>query len=560
MKIGKKLMVVRVVFLTVILGISSFSYWQLTSIKDDFDELQAVTLEDIYTSSDIKARIGVQGVHLRQYVLQKNDSSLQLLQDEQKAIESLLNDLKNSKSNKSDELIAELEKWRQAFNTTAARVIALADEGDQAKAVTVLGTEIRAANLILSDASTNILEHFKEQYAAISNEVDNKVISATTLYIIMFVLSLFVSIVVGIYLKKSVVKPLERVEAEMNKIAAGDLTGEEIHLSSKDEIGKLAESFNKLQASIKRLIFSTKENAEDFSTISVQLNSNVNAVLETSEEVAQNAESITGGTMQASQIASGTANAMEDTSNAIQNIAESTQAIFEKAQNASKIAKDGDKTIDSVQSQMKTIYNSTKLTSNLIETLSESSEEIRNITKVITDITDQTNLLALNAAIEAARAGEHGKGFTVVADEVRKLAEQSKASATSIEQLTATILNETKHVEQAVESSLSQVEQGVEKINDVSRSFNDITGAVDEIVQSVAEVSTVAEQISATTQEVTASVNDLSLNISNAATATEEITQQIEEQVASIDEVSVVAHSISDKAKDLNDLINTYKI
>ena len=81
---------------------------------------------------------------------------------------------------------------------------------------------------------------------------------------------------------------------------------------------------------------------------------------------------------------------------------------------------------------MNQIKQSVIKASNSIISLRERSNEISQITEIITGVAEQTNLLALNAAIEAARAGEHGKGFSVVAEEVRKLAEESKKSASQI--------------------------------------------------------------------------------------------------------------------------------
>jgi methyl-accepting chemotaxis protein len=51
--------------------------------------------------------------------------------------------------------------------------------------------------------------------------------------------------------------------------------------------------------------------------------------------------------------------------------------------------------------------------------LNEQTNQIGNISSVVTDLANQTNMLALNAAVEAVRAGENAKDFNVLATEIR---------------------------------------------------------------------------------------------------------------------------------------------
>ncbi len=139
-----------------------------------------------------------------------------------------------------------------------------------------------------------------------------------------------------------------------------------------------------------------------------------------------------------------------------------------------------------------------------------SSDEIRNIMNIITNISEQTNLLALNASIEAGRAGEHGRGFAVVADEVRKLAEESKKS----------VLNSSNRIKDIIE----QIEKTVMLIGNITNE-----------IQSV-----------------------LALSEQNSSSM-EEITSSIEEQIASIEEISATSSKLGEIAETLKTDLSNYQ-
>ncbi|WP_420852397.1 methyl-accepting chemotaxis protein [Pseudomonas grimontii] len=126
----------------------------------------------------------------------------------------------------------------------------------------------------------------------------------------------------------------------------------------------------------------------------------------------------------------------------------------------------------------------------LIEALSQRSEEIQRVTLVIQSIASQTNLLALNAAIEAARAGEHGRGFAVVADEVRGLAgrtatatEEVGVMVADIQQRTAQVVEQIRQLSADLNTGVEQVENAGEHLHSIASLAADVEGQVNEIAQ-----------------------------------------------------------------------------
>ncbi|ROL84172.1 methyl-accepting chemotaxis protein [Pseudomonas chlororaphis] len=173
--------------------------------------------------------------------------------------------------------------------------------------------------------------------------------------------------------------------------------------------------------------------------------------------------------------------------------AQLSQQALSAASEAHRSSAEGSAVLGESIARMHRLSQSANDSRQLIEALSQRSEDIQRVALVIQSIASQTNLLALNAAIEAARAGEHGRGFAVVADEVRGLAGRTATATDEVGVMVGDIQQRTAQVVEQIRQLSSDLNTGVEQVESTGQHLQNIARLAAGVESQVGEIARGAE-------------------------------------------------------------------
>ncbi|MEK3994170.1 methyl-accepting chemotaxis protein [Psychrobacillus sp. FSL K6-2365] len=377
---------------------------------------------------------------------------------------------------------------------------------------------------------------------------------------IITVLAIVVGILISYFIGRSISKPIQKVTAGLEEIAKGNLAIEPIIIKNRDEVGVMATTFNKMSNDLQQIVSSVRDSSMQLAANAEELSASSEESLASSQMVAKSAEEQMIASEQQVNHMESSMSSMGALQQGVSEIAYSNDEMLQATDGVKILVTKGSSVVSEVADQMETIHTTFTETTEIMKNMAKHSDEIQNITSLITDISEQTNLLALNAAIEAARAGEYGQGFAVVAEEVRKLAEQSKNSASEIESMVQLIHTASGSAVKAITTGGDKVEQGLAKTTESLNVFNEIETSVGVVVQKVELVSTAIGQIQEMANSVTVSADKVQTLATQAADGASDTSAATEQQLAANEEISSNAQSLADLAEKLQNEVSHFKL
>lgn len=336
--------------------------------------------------------------------------------------------------------------------------------------------------------------------------------------------------IVSFILSKSISDPLKRATTLIKDMSEGKLKDEKLQVKTRDEVGTLANSLNimldflvernRLMGSIAEGDLTVKVKlASDEDEVGISLRNMVSSLNEIVAQINYAVEQIKIGSDQISESTQSLSTGSSEQASSIEEITATAQAIATQAQrnveNATKTDEIATLTKDNAEKgnvQMRELVFA-------MEKINKSSNDIKNIIKLIDDIAFQTNLLALNADIEAARVGKYGKGFAVVANSVRNLASKSGKAV--------------KETASMIDDALKNIARGNELVDITAKQLKEITNISTELKEIVKEVSQASQEQAAGIEEMNTGLNQIeevvqsnSANAEENAAASEELSAQ----------------------------------
>jgi len=165
------------------------------------------------------------------------------------------------------------------------------------------------------------------------------------------------------------VKPIVSVSEELNKVANGNFSGEELAVTTKDEIGNLARDFNFMKTNIQSLIRKVILSAEQVATSSEQLTASSEETSKATVEISTAVQLVASGATDSCNSLLETSESLDQVTDALQSLASNTTTLSQSSLMVAEQAKHGNGYVQQTVKQINSIHQKVDESSDVLKQL-----------------------------------------------------------------------------------------------------------------------------------------------------------------------------------------------
>jgi methyl-accepting chemotaxis protein len=354
--------------------------------------------------------------------------------------------------------------------------------------------------------------------------------------------------------------------------------------STAESVERITSSMHNVNASVEAL----SDTAVETSSAAMEMNTSIAATSGHIDELSQIIDTTASSVVQMTtaireiaqsadvlnQSTESTASSLQLLTGSVRQVESTARESHQLSDEASKKAEKGIAAVTETVEGMKEIQASFKGIETIITDLSQKSESIDAVVKVIESVVEQTNLLALNAAIISSQAGEHGRAFSVVAEEVRSLADRTAASTREIAELIESVQSGVHDAVAAMSQGATRVDHGVELSNEAGRILREIgesseqstrwakeiveatggqTSDIDQVGLAMNQVKDIATQLNRATHEQDSAGSEITRGVEKMLQLGREVKNATQEQTR---ESNLITRSVEVVAARIKEILS----